>query len=207
MNVVIFGATGSVGRHLVRKALAAGHQVTAFSRKVDVGLPAHEKIRLVRGDVSNLDEVAAAIEGQDAVFCVFGAGRKGVVRAEGTKNIISGMKRHGVRRLVCQTTLGAGESEQNLNFFWRYVMFGLLLRPALEDHARQEEHVRASDLDWTIVRPGGFTDGAETGLYKHGFPATERDLKLKISRADVARFMLDQLGDPTYLHATPGLSY
>lgn len=207
MNIVIFGATGSVGRHLVRKALAAGHQVTAFSRKVDVGIPAHEKIRVVRGDVSHPNEVAAAIEGQDAVFCVLGAGRKGVVRTEGTKNIIAGMKQHGVNRLVCQTTLGAGESEQTLNFFWRYIMFGLLLRPAFKDHAKQEEHVRGSGLDWTIVRPAEFTDGAETGVYKHGFPANERDLKLKISRADVARFMLDQLDDPTYLHATPGLSY
>lgn len=207
MKLIIFGATGSVGRHLVGKALAAGHHVTAFSRRRDIGMPADGRLRAIRGDVLNPDQVAAAIEGQDAVLCAIGAGRRGGLRAPGTANIISGMKRHGVQRLICQTTLGVGESERNLDFFWKHIMFGLLLRPAFKDHALQEEHIRASGLDWTIVRPGAFTDGPETGVYRHGFPATARDLKLKISRADVARFMLDQLADPTYLHATPGLSY
>ena len=64
-----------------------------------------------------------------------------------------------------------------------------------------------SDLDWTIVRPAAFTDGELTGAYRHGFPPTKRDLSLKISRADVAGFMLDQLTDDTYLRKTPGLSY
>ena len=64
-----------------------------------------------------------------------------------------------------------------------------------------------SRLDWTIVRPGAFTDGERTGQYRHGFPGTDNTTKLKISRADVADFMLKQLVDDTYLHKTPGLSY
>jgi putative NADH-flavin reductase len=62
-------------------------------------------------------------------------------------------------------------------------------------------------LDWTIIRPGAFTDGPKTGKYRHGFPGTDRSLTLKISRADVADFMLRQLTDGAYLHKTPGLSY
>lgn len=71
----------------------------------------------------------------------------------------------------------------------------------------QERHGRKSDLDWTSVRPGAFTDGARTGEYRHGFPGTDRTTTLKISRADVAEFMLKQLGDPGYLRMTPGLAY
>jgi len=86
-------------------------------------------------------------------------------------------------------------------------MFGLLLRPAMADHQLQEDHIRASDVDWTIVRPAAFTDGPLTGAYRHGFKGTSREgLALKISRADVAHFMLQQLNSDIYLHQAPGLS-
>ena len=112
----------------------------------------------------------------------------------------------GVRRLVCQTTLGAGDSRANLNFFWKRIIFGLLLRNVYADHEAQEAVIKRSDLDWIIVRPGAFTDGPATGAYKHGFPPTEKNIKLKISRADVAGFMLQQLTDDAYLRQTPSLS-
>ena len=86
-------------------------------------------------------------------------------------------------------------------------MFGLLLRKAYRDHELQEQYIQQSRLDWTIVRPAAFTDGMATGNYRHGFPATDKTLKLKISRADVALFMLMQLTTDMYLHETPGLSY
>lgn len=117
------------------------------------------------------------------------------------------MDRHGIRRLVCLSTLGVGDSVQNLNFFWRRVMFGWFLKEAFADHVEQEATVAQSGLDWTIVRPGAFTGGPATGLYKHGFAATDTGLELKISRPDAAGFMLNQLSDDTYLHQSPGLSY
>ena len=86
-------------------------------------------------------------------------------------------------------------------------MFGLLLRRAFADHIAQEDRVRASSLDWTIVRPGAYTDGDRTVDYRHGFPASASNLKLKVSRADVADFMLKQLTDDSYLHRAPGISY
>ncbi len=207
MNIIIFGATGSVGRHLVSQAQAAGHKVTAFARTAGALAKDHPNLRTVAGDVLDPEAVAAAVKGHDAVLCAIGAGRNGGVRARGTANIIEGMRRHGVRRLICQSTLGAGDSAVHLNFFWKYIMFGLLLRPAFADHAEQERLVMASDLDWTIVRPAAFTDGPATGAYKHGFSTSERQLTLKISRADVAAFMLAQVGDDIYLRKTPGLSY
>jgi putative NADH-flavin reductase len=153
--------------------------------------------------------VQQAIQGQDAVLCTLGSGqqRTGTVRSEGTRNIIRAMEQAGVRRLICQTTLGVGESWENLNFFWKYIMFGFLLRQVYADHVLQEEYVKHSHLDWIIVRPGAFVDGDLTNIYRHGFPVTDKTTKLKISRADVADFMLKQVAEDMYLHQTPALSY
>ena len=145
--------------------------------------------------------------GHDAVLVALGAGIKGQVRSTGTRNIIQAMQRNGVRRLVCLSTLGVGDSRVHMNFYWKYIMFGMLLRGAFADHVSQEEHVIRSELDWTIVRPAAYTDGEHAGNYRHGFPATAKELKLKISRADVADFVLTQLADNNYVHMTPGISY
>lgn len=207
VELLIFGSTGSIGRHLVHQALQQGHSVTAFARdaaKVDL---THDNLQVIEGDVMDLASVERAIPGHEAVLCCLGAGRKGIVRAEGTRNIIKAMEKTDVRRFICQSTLGVGDSQANLNFFWKYLMFGLLLRPAYVDHVKQENQVIQSKLDWTIVRPAAFTDGEHTGHYLHGFSGDDRTATLKISRADVADFMLTQLTDDTYLHKTPGLSY
>ncbi|MBX2823378.1 MAG: SDR family oxidoreductase [Gammaproteobacteria bacterium] len=206
MRIAIFGATGSVGRHLVDQALQAGHEVTAFSRNPESLAVSHDRLRIVRGDVRLLADVNAAVEGQDAVFCTLGAGRDGSLRSEGTRNIVDAMLAAGVRRFICQTTLGAGDSAGNLTFFWKYIMFGLLLRAAFADHERQEAIVRDSSLDWTIVRPGAFTDGPLTGQYRSGFSGSDKNLKLKISRADVAHFLLRVLDEKSGLHSAISVS-
>lgn len=207
MKFLVFGSTGGVGSRLVEQALAQGHAVAAFTRDPANLNIEHANLRIVRGDVMDPESVEKAMRDQETVLCSLGAGRKGTVRAEGTRNIIRSMENAGVRRLICQTTLGVGDSRDNLNFFWKYIMFGALLRPAYTDHVLQEIYVKQSGLDWTIVRPGAFTDGERTGAYRHGFPATDTSIELKISRADVADFMLKQATDDTYLHRTPGVSY
>lgn len=207
MKLIIFGATGSIGRNVVEQALKQGHQVTAFVRDASKLEIKDRNLLIAVGDVLDPDSVERAVEGQDVVLCSIGAGRKGGVRSEGTRNIIHAMEKTGVRRLICQSTLGVGDSRSNLTIFWKYFMFGLFLRDAYEDHVRQERYVRQSRLDWTIVRPGAFTDGEHTGQYRHGFSGTDKTTKLKISRSDVADFMLKQLLDNTYLHKTPSLTY
>lgn len=207
MKIIIFGATGSIGSQLVEQALAQGHTVTAFTRDPAKLNIKHANLKVVQGDVMELTSVEKAIQGQDAVLCSIGAGKKGTVRSEGTRYIVRAMERAGVQRFICQTTLGAGDSRGNLNFFWKYIIFGILLRDTLADHERQEQYIKQSKLDWTIVRPGAFVDGNHTGEYQQGFPGTDKTIKLKIFRADVADFMLKQLTDNLYLHKTPGVSY
>ncbi|MFQ6326655.1 NAD(P)-dependent oxidoreductase [Nocardia sp. CWNU-33] len=206
MKIAVFGATSTVGRQAVEQALAQGHEVTAFTRNAAGVEQRHERLHIIEGDVLDTASVERAVVGQDAVLISLGAGRKGVIRAEGTRAVIEAMNRTGVKRLITQTTLGVGDSRGNLNFLWKYVMFGMLLRQAYADHVQQEAYVRASNLDWTIVRPSAFTDGPRTGSYRRGFPADETGLALKIARADIADFMLEQLTDTSYLQQTPGIS-
>ena len=209
MKLVIFGATGTVGRQIVQQALAQGYTVTAFGRNPAKLNLQHSQLSFAQGDVMDSEAVESAISGQDAVICVLGSGKKltGTIRSGGTQQIIQAMEKVGVRRLICQSTLGAGDSWGNLDFYWKYIMFGFILRKVFADHERQEALVRNSNLDWTIVRPGAFIDGPRTGKYRHSFPGTDRNITLKISRADVADFILKQLSDQSSLYQTPSLSY
>ncbi|CAM2005715.1 NAD(P)-dependent oxidoreductase [Acanthopleuribacter pedis] len=207
MNVVVFGATGTVGREIVNQVLARGHRVTAFSRNPQNMAMDHEALSFAQGDVLDPKAVAAAVAGHDAVICALGAGLKGGLRAPGTNNIIAAMQRHNIRRLVCLSTLGVGDSKVHLNFYWKYIMFGMLLRNAFADHVAQETAVQSSDLDWTLIRPSAYTDGPMTGRYQHGFDSTKRRLNLQISRADVAHFTLETLEQQTYIGQTPAVSF
>jgi len=206
-KIIVFGATGTVGRQLIEQALAMGYQVTAFTRTPAKMHLQHPNLTVIKGDVLEKDQVSNAVAGHDAVLCALGAGRHGYVREAATLNIVTAMQANNVKRLVCQTTLGAGDSYANLNFFWKYIMFGTILRPVLIDHNKQENAVVNSNLNWTIVRPAAFTNGPLTQNYRHGFPADEKNLTFKISRSDVADFMLSQIESNSYCKHTVGLSY
>lgn len=205
MNITIFGATGSIGRLVVEKALADGHDVTAFTRDAARVTAEHDRLQVVEGDVTDPASCLPAVKDADAVVVALGAGRKGEVREAGTRAVIDAMSQAGVRRLVCQSTLGVGSSRPNLNLLWKYVMFGALLRPAYADHVRQERAVEESDLDWTIVRPSAFADQSP-GPVRHGFGGSESGLLLKIARVDVAAFLLAQVEDRTYLRRAVSIS-
>ena len=209
MKIVIFGATGTIGRLAVTRMIEDGHHVTAFARHPEKLALRHPNLDLRAGDATDRDAVSAAVEGQDAAVITIGAGksRSGTVRSEATLNVIQAMQAHGVRRLICQSTLGAHESWSNLNFFWKRIMFGALLAPVFRDHELQESLVRASGLDWTIVRPSAFTDAPVRGAFKEAVRPDDRALKLKIPRADVADFLRRQLHDASYLRRAVGISY
>lgn len=212
MNIIIFGASGGTGRHLVTQALTQGHQVTAFVRNPDTFDIRHPKLQVLQGDVLHLDAVTTAVKGHDAVLCALGrpANKTGQLRSAGTLNIIRAMQQTGINRLICQTSLGYGDSKTTLKrtpFIFRHIIVPYLLKKGFADHALQEQHIRESNLDWVIVRPGNLTDTPPTGKYRHGFAANDPHITVKVARADVADFMLKQLTSDQYLHKTPGLSY
>lgn len=209
MQLVVFGSTGGTGIEVVKQALEQGHEVAAFARNPEkLGGVEHTNLNVIRGDVLDRAVVENAVAGKDAVLSTIGAGAgRATIREEGTRVIIEAMKNTGVRRLITQSSLGVGESRTNLSFFTRYVIVAIFLRHAFADHERQEAVVKQSTLDWIIVRPPYLSDGPHTGSYKHGFPVTDTQILGKISRADVADFMLKQLTNDTYLRQTPGVSY
>jgi len=207
MKLIVFGATGSVGLQIVKQALQRGHSVTAFTRTPEkLSSLHHSGLKIFKGDIFDSIAVEKATRQQDSVLCAIGDGNKGTVRAEGTRNIISAMKNAGVTRLICQTTLGLGESRGNLNFLWKYIMFGFLLKKAFHDHELQEKHLVNSGLDYTIVRPAALTDGNVTRNYNIGFDGNYKSLNLKIARADVADFMLQQMESNEYLRKAVSIS-
>ncbi len=205
MKIIIFGSTGGTGRQVVTQALEQGHDVTAFARSPEKINLKHKKLQVVQGDVLDLDSVKREIQGKDAVICTIGHPspmNKSMIRANGTKNIICAMNETGVRKIICQSSLGVGDSRNILPFFYKYILL-LLLHRALTDHNVQEEYIKESQLDWVIARPGSLTDGECTGSYKHGITSDIKERAFKISRADTAGFMLKQLSDDAYLHKAP----
>jgi putative NADH-flavin reductase len=221
MRLVIFGSTGGTGRRLVERAIAEGHGVTAFVRNPSRMRASHQRLRVVVGDAFDLVKVHEAVAGNEAVISLLGSrqpsnplhpnrpGDPHGVGSAGTGNIIAAMKEHGLRRLVCQTAWGVGESRQNPGFggaFFMKVLVPPLLRDEYADKEAQEDLVRESDLEWTIVRPMILTNGPWTNDYR-----AEVDLKPGrrpyIARADVADFLMSQLADDTFVRRTPAIGY
>ncbi|MBL4907635.1 MAG: SDR family oxidoreductase [Sneathiella sp.] len=209
MKLVIFGATGKIGRNLIDQALSQGHQVTAFTRTPDKLTEIHENLRVKQGDVLDSASVRDAVRGQDGVLCALGMPlmNKEGLREKGTNIIIQIMEEVGVKRLVCLSGLGAGDSWSILPLHYKYLIVPLFMRHLYADHERQESLVKKSLLDWIIVRPGSFIKGAQTGQYRHGFTVADEPARLKVSHEDVAHFMLKQSAENTYLRQTPALSY
>lgn len=202
-QIAIFGATGGTGRAVVAKALASGFRVTAFARTPPkVGID-HPQLTLRRGDVLDIEGVCAAVRGHDAVISCLGAAPsdKGRVRERGTENIIGAMKRAGVRRLVSQSSYGIAETASELPWTMRWVIVPLFLKTAFADHEAQETVVRNSDLDWTLVRPPHLVDGHAAPSVAHGPVFDPQTMTTKVSRTDVAAFMVQEVTRAAYVQS------
>ena len=208
MNVLIIGATGGTGRQLVTQGLERGYRVTAFARRPPARAP-QTGLTWVQGDVLDPASLDRAMPGQEAVLSALGHKRflgPSRILSDGTRNIITAMERHGVRRLVCETALGISDAWWQLGLYYTLFVRPVILPFYFHDKVRQEAVVRASAVEWTIVRPGALTSGPRRGRYRQGAVVGHWLWTVSISRADVAAFMLDQLTDPRYLRATVGLA-
>src|SRR5437870_5616111 len=202
LRILIIGATGGTGRELVRQALEQGHQVTALVRKPKKMKLEHPNLRVVKGNVRDYDSIESAMREQSAVLCALGTKRffyPNRVLSNGTANILRAMKSCGVPRLVCESSLGVGNSVGWLGLLYTFFVVPLILPFIFWDKVRQEKLIAESGVDWVIVRPAVLTNGSARGSYRHG-PNLGNFLRTnRISRADVADFMLKQLTDDTYL--------
>ena len=209
MKLLIIGATRGIGRNLVEQALDQEHAVTALVRNPRRLSISHEKLTVIAGDILDPEAVKQAVEGRDAVCITIGINptRKPVtVFSEGAKNVIEAMTHSAANLLICVTGIGAGDSKNHGGFFYDKIFKPLLLKTIYEDKDRQEELVRNSDLEWVVVRPGFLTNKPLTGTYRT-LTELQGVTAEKISRADVAHFILSEIKEKAYLFKTPLLTY
>jgi putative NADH-flavin reductase len=203
MKILVLGATGATGQLIVRDALAGGHYVVALVRaKARADLPGAE---LIEGDVRDEETLARALNGCDAVISALGTGmglREVDLLTVATRALIAAMTRAGVRRLICISALGVGDSRGHGGFVFDRLFQPLLLGPAYKDKDRQEAAIRASSLDWVVVRPAQLTSGPARGRIRATIDLAGVNGG-KITRADVAQFIIEQLTTDTWLRQTP----
>ena len=207
MRTLIIGATGRTGQAMVRESLAKGHDVIALVRSLARARPLLPDIELVEGDARDGAAVSSALDRCDAVISALGTRKPTLVRevtvmSEATRTLVDAMNARGVRRLVCITGLGAGDSAGHGGFVYDRLIKPVILRTIYQDKNRQEAIIRASGLDWIIVRPTILTDKPATGEVR----ATV-DLRGvhggQIPRADVAAFVVAQASSDEWLRETP----
>lgn len=205
MRLTIFGASSATGKLLVEKALAAGHEVTAFVRDTSKLGIANPRLKVVVGDALNAAQVEDAVVGSDAVLSTLGPrGKPRVMAAEATKNIIAAMEKHGVKRLVVVSVAGIPLPQDQRGFNLIASLIKLLLKDVFMDREHQIAVLESSSVDWVAVRVSRLTDEAATGLVKAFFGNASP--VLKVTRADLADFMLQQLTENQWLKQAPIIS-
>ena len=197
-HALVIGASKGIGLETVRIALEAGHRVRALARSATSMSLTHSQLEKVRGDALVHEDVEAALQDVDVVIQTLGVGFKelfGPVHlfSDATRLLVAAMAARAVKRLVCVTGFGAGDSRDSIGALQR-LPFHAVFGRAYADKSIQEQLIKESTLDWTIVRPGVLTGGARTGRYqaldqpshwRNGF----------IARADVADFCVKQIGN------------
>jgi uncharacterized protein YbjT (DUF2867 family) len=209
-RILIVGATGGTGRQLVTQALERGYAVTALVRDPSRLQVDHPQLTVIQGDVLDGDSVVAAMRGQEAVLSALGHRRyfsPTRILSEGTRNILRAMESHGVPRLVCETSLGIGDSAGRMGLYYTFFVIPVILPLYFWDKARQERLIAASNVEWVIVRPGVLTNGDKRGRSRHGRHVGNFLWTVRVSRADVADFMLNQLAEDSYLRSAPGVCW
>jgi putative NADH-flavin reductase len=203
MRITVFGATGRTGRPLVEQAVERGHEVVAFARSPGDVEP-RDGVTVVEGDAYAGTGVKEAVADSDAVVSVLGQTSDGpddLLTVAGD-HVLGAMAEHGVDRFVTLVGAGVREAGESVSLSGRVMstLLKLAASSVLNDAEDHVERVRATDLDWTVVRAPRLADGEGTGDYRAGDIALGFE---SVVRADVARFVLDCLEKDLYVHAMP----
>ena len=207
MKLAIFGGTGKTGQHLINHALKDGHEVVALARTPSKVTVKSDRLRVVQGDILDGTSVEAAVQGADAVLSVLGPSnnKPDFTISKGMDNILSAMGKHGVRRLIISAGAGVRDPQDQPKLIDKIAGFALkvISRNVVADMQAVVDKVRASDRDWTIVRVPMLTDEPSRETLKVGYVG---DISPRISREDMAVFMLRQVQDDTHLRKAPAIS-
>ena len=216
LKVLVLGASGGTGQAAVERLLAEGHHVTAFCRRAPEVAQPHARLQHFLGDATDAADVERAVAGHDAVVVALGITENPIrvrllgpsrtplnVRSLGTRHVIAAMRKHGVPRLVVQTTYGVGESRDMLRLPER-LFFSLILAPQIADTEIQHQEVMQSGLDWVLAQPVHLTDAADDTA---PFVSTQGEIGgMSVSRAGVARVLADAVTGPRYVRRCVSIS-
>jgi putative NADH-flavin reductase len=209
MNVVVFGASRGIGRCVVEHALLHGHRVTAAVRDPGALPLRHKRLRVLACDVLDPGAVERALVQQHVAFCTLGADGRGptTLYSRGAKTIAHAMQAQGVRRLIHLSNFGVlGERARDLRTAGLLFIARQVLRHVLADHRRALEEIQRRVPEWVAVRPLPLIDGVWTGRYRVALDGLPRRA-MRIARADVADFMLQQVSSAEFLNTVPAIAY
>jgi putative NADH-flavin reductase len=209
MNVSILGATGGTGQELTKQALALGHTVKVLVRSPEKVTTRHDRLEVVKMDLLNESVATLAVKlgGSEVVLSALGLRDLGITQfySESAKQLVAAAQQAQVKRLMIVSSVGTDPTDHEP--WWYLWLVRRLLINFYVDMARMEQFVMdTATLDWIIVRPSYLTNGEQTGVYR----VTPRHCPrggIRISRADLADFMLKQLEQDTYVGQTPALAY
>lgn len=210
MKITIFGGTGATGQLIVQQALDAGHEVTVYARNPQKLSVRHERLSLVKGELSESGAITKSIAGREAVISVLGptAGAKGTPVTDGTKSIITAMKHHGVSRLIVTSTPSLADPLDRFSLSFRLAvgLIRALQRAAYDDIVGAGEAVRSSGLSWTIVRLPMLTNKVSEPPPVAGYLGTPGLRLFSLSRTVLADFLVKQLSDQSWINRAPVVS-
>jgi putative NADH-flavin reductase len=205
-KIIVFGATGQTGIELIKEGLERGHFMTAFVRNTDKIKIKHINLKIIQGDLKNLELLESVLINQECIVLALGVrlGEKELICSETTKLILPLMEKLNIKRLI---SIGGTASEneiKNLNLSLRMAFFIMkkLDANAFLDKKLQDELLAKSNLNWTSIRAPWLTLGLKTQTYKHGLNLPLRVYK-KISRADLAHFIIYCLENDLYHQEKP----
>ncbi|MDL5365891.1 SDR family oxidoreductase [Xanthomonas sp. NCPPB 2654] len=208
-KILVLGATGGTGRHIVRQAIARGYDVAALVRSADAALHL-TGAQLIVGDARDEKILRQALHDRDAVISALGTPasplREVTLLSSATRALVGAMKAQQVTRLIGITGIGAGDSAGHGGFVFDKLIFPLLLRNVYADKNRQEALIRDSGLDWVLVRPSVLNDKPGRGDIRALTDLTDFHGGT-ISRADVATFIVDQVISSDWTHRSPLITW
>ena len=208
MRVLIIGASKGIGLETTRQILDYDHNVRALARSATAIAISSPSLEKMRGNALKTEDVEAALVGMDVVIQTLGVGLGELFQpvhlfSNATRVLIAAMKRQDIKRLICVTGFGAGDSRASISCLQR-LPFQIVFGRAYDDKSLQEQLIKESELDWTIARPGVLTSGPRTDQYQILSESSQWRNGI-ISRADVAEFLVRQIEDQTYIHKNPVL--
>ncbi len=206
MTIIVFGATGQMGRQLIKQALWKGHTIKAFGRNIHELDMEEERLETIKGSVFDDNDIKKALKGCDAVISALGGGTgdTDITRSLGIKKIIVGMKASNISRIIAIGGMGVLNADED-KFIFETEEFPEMYQAVTAEHFKAYKQLKDSGLDWTFLCPPDLIDAPYSGQYQlnKNYPAAG---KFKINTGDLAEFMISELEKNEFLYCRVGIS-